>query len=290
MEDNRNDNGEIIKAGALVTDTSPIDQPQNTVRYALNAVPESNDGDRGNRIVENSNSPCFSVPTGFIPMGSIYVGDEETVQFYCDSTGSTIIQLLDRECNTKELFNDSLQTDKLGFSVQHQVHGIYRLRLGCEKCIYFTDGNIKLQYFNFSRPENFKVEDNDTLWDISKFLMIKEYQKIPEFNSIEVLDSGGNIKPGSVNIAIQYVDEGLNPSEWVTTSTVINIYNDSISEAFLKINGSIKTENEGLDFPITTKAIKVIMNNLDTSYPFYRLAFLEATANTGKVSEVKYTE
>lgn len=289
-DNHRNNNRDVIKAGALVTDTSPIDQPENTVRYALNAVPESNDGDRGNRIVENSNSPCFSVPTGFIPMGSIYVGDEETIQFYCDSTGSTIIQLLDRECNTREVFNDSLQEIKLGLSVQHQVHGIYRLRLGCEKCIYFTDGNIKLQYFNFSKPENFKVEGNDTLWDISKFLMIKEYQKIPKFDEVTVLDSGGAIEPGSVNITIQYVDEGLNPSEWITSSPVINIYNDSTSKAFLKINGSINSEEEALNFPTTTKAIKVIMDNLDTSYPFYRLGFLEANASTGKINQVKYTE
>ena len=289
MENNNNNsNNGVIRAGALVTDTSPLDQPQNTVRYALNAVTETNDGDRGNRAVENANAPCFNVPIGFIPMGSIYVGDEETVQFYVDGAGNTIIQLLDRECNAKELFNDSAQIKKLGLSVQHQVHGIYRLRLGCEKCIYFTDGNIKLQYFSINRPEDFKAADNT--WDISKFLMIKEYQKIPKFDEVEVLDSGGAIEPGSVNITIQYVDEGLNPSEWITSSPVINIYNDSTTKSFLKINGSVKSEEDYLAFPTTTKAIKVVMNNLDESYPFYRLGFLEANAGTGKVTQVKYTE
>ncbi len=284
MEDKKN----IIKAGALVTDTSMIDQPQGTHRFVLNAVNETDEGDTGNRITEESNSPCYPIPTGFIPIGSIYVGNENTVQFFASAAGNSIISLLDRECNLQILVDDSLQTEKLGFSVAHQIQGIFRLRLGCEICIYFTDDYTKMRYLNISKLAEFKAED-DT-WDINKFLLIKEYNNIPEFNTVQVLNSGGLIEPGSINIAIEYVDEGLNPTEWITTSPVVHIYNDSISDSFLKINGSINSDKDYLAFPPTNKSIRVVLDNLDTSFPFYRLAFMEATAGTGKVTSVKYTE
>jgi hypothetical protein len=284
MEDKKN----IIKAGALVTDTSMIDQPQGTHRFVLNAVNETDEGDSGNRITEESNAPCYPIPTGFIPTGSIYISDEKTIQFFASSIGNSIIAVLDRECNLDIVFNDSLQVNKLGLSVAHQVQGIFRLRLGCEICIYFTDDNTKMKYFNVSKPAEFKAED-DT-WDINKFLLIKEYNNIPEFAIVQVLNSGGIIEPGSVNIAIEYVDEGLNPTEWITTSQVVEIYNDSIADSYLKINGSINSDLDYLAFPATNKSIRVVLDNLDASFPFYRLAFMEANAGTGKVNSVKYTE
>jgi len=284
MEDKKN----IIKAGALVTDTSMIDQPQGTHRFVLNAVNETDEGDFGNRTTEESNSPCYPIPTGFIPIGSIYVSDENTVQFFASSEGNSIIALLDRECNLNILVDDSLQDEKLGLSVAHQVQGIFRLRLGCEICIYFTDDYTKMRYFNTSKPEEFKAED-DT-WDVNKFLLIKEYTNIPEFTTMQVLNSGGIIEPGSINVAVEYVDEGLNPTEWVTTSQVVNIYNDSISDSYLKINGSINSDLDYLSFPPTNKSLRVVLDNLDTSFPFYRLAFMEANVGTGKVTSIKYTE
>jgi len=284
MEDKKN----IIKAGALVTDTSPIDQPQNTIRFGLNLVNETDEGDSGNRITEESNEPCYPIPIGFIPIGNIYVGNENTVQFFASEEGNSIIALLDRECNLNILFDDSLQAAKLGLSVAHQVQGIFRLRLGCEICIYFTDDNTKMKYFNISKPYEFKAED-DT-WDIGKFLLIKEYNNIPDFSTIQVLNTGGLLEPGSINVAVEYVDEGLNPTEWITTSQVVHVYNDSISDSFLKIKGSINSDIDYLNFPPTNKSIRVVLNNLDTSFPFYRLAFMEANVGTGKVNSVKYTE
>lgn len=275
----------------LFTDSSMSNQPKGTYRYALNVVNESADGDQNFRNNEESNEPCATFPDGFVPIGKTYKNEKEVIVALVkqDNTVSEI-GMITNNCEYITYVNDELsaEKDKLNFKVENQIDISYRSRRGCEDTIYFTENGNKPRYFNFAKPEEF--QNNDGTWAAKKFNLFREYNKIPVFKTVKVNNSGGNLLPGSYNIAFRYLDNGLNPTEFVLTSEIINIYNDLTDQAYNNINGSINSESDYLNFGKTTKAISVVFNNIDDSFPYYQLAFIEATNGSGQVSSVKYTE
>lgn len=275
----------IIQPGGLSTDTSLVAQPEGTTRFVLNGVSETKEGDLGFISIEESNRASYLLPEGFIPLGYIYVGNEEKLLFSCSSTGNSIIALLDKEYIITVLIDDSLQTEKLGLKITSQIEATYRLRRGCERTVYWVDP--KPRYLVLEKLEEFK----DALgnWSIPKFNLFKTLEKIPAFENIQVLNSGGNLLPGSYNVSIRFLDENLNPTEFITSSEIIKIYNDNLENPFPEIEGSTMLESLYYLPESTSKAIVVELSNLDTTYPFYQLAFTEATSGTGQISDTKVT-
>lgn len=275
----------------LHQDNSFIDTPKDTYRFALNSVNETELGDFAFISNEESNEICANLKPNFIPIGKVYLNNNEVLLFLVseDETESEIA-LLNDNCDYIELVNDatSAPADKLNFKVAHQIQATYRLRRGCERTVYFTDDYNKPRYFNLDKPEDFQNPDGK--WASRKFNLFKDYNKIPIFQDVDVLDSGGVLEPGGYNIAIQYLDEGLNPTEWINSTPVIHIYNDLSTEDFLNIRGSINSDVDYKNFPPTSKSIKVVLDDLDESFAFYRLAFIESTNGSGNVSAVKYTD
>lgn len=275
----------------LHTDSAPYDQPKESYRFALNAVNESELGDINFIGNEESNELCVSLKPGFVPLGKVYIGNNETVIFSV-SSDETIseIGILKDNCTYEVHVNDanSTEEDKLNFKIANQIEAIYRLRLGCKRTIYFTDDYNRPRYYDFDSPEQF--QNNNGTWNSKLFSLQKEYSSIPHFDNVEVLDSGGSLEPGNYNIAIQYVDASLNPTEWITSSPTIKIYNDLSNKEYREINGSINSDSDYVDFPKTSKAIRVEFSNLDTDFLYYRLAFIESTSGTGQITSVKYTE
>lgn len=265
------------------TDSSEENQPEGTYRFALNTVLESSEGDFISLSNEQSNSIYTQVTEGYIIIGSIGIGESNIAIFLCkeDNTSSEI-GILDKNSNYTPIVN----TD-LGFHVNYQIDAVFRLRRGCDRILYWVDNKNKPRFFNLDNPELFKTGG---VFDNSKFNLIKSYEDVPIINEVEVLNTEGELFPGSYNISIQYIDENLNPSEWILTSKIINIYNDSLNNNYLDINGSENSDDEHLNFGKTNKAIKVFLSNLDISYRFYRLAFIEATTGSGEISSVRVTE
>ena len=290
MSENNKPNLNTFNKG-LHLDNSHIDQPKGTYRFTLNSVNETELGDSGFIGNEESNEICGTLTEGYIPIGKCYMEDNNLVIFSVSEDGqSSEIGILNNNCEYVVQVNDTTSSleDKLNFKITNQIQAIYRLRRGCERTIYFTDNLNKPRYFNFDKAQNFK--NNDGTWKAQKFNLQKTYTKVPIFQNIEVLDSGGNLEPGSYNIAVQYIDENLNTTEWVTTSNIIKIYNDLSSKTYREINGSINSDIDYLNFPKTGKAIKVELSNLDNSFLYYRLAIVESNVGTGIPNRVIYSE
>jgi hypothetical protein len=284
-----NNNTTELNSG-LYKDNSPVAQPKGSYSFALNAINETNEGDKSFRSNEESNEICVSLKPGYIPLGKCYLGNNEVALLSVSQDNNVSeIGILKNNCTYEVHVNDetSLPEDKLNFKYTHQIDVTYRIRRGCDRTIYFTDDLNKPRYYNFDKPKDFKANGK---FVATKFELSKSYQDIPKFNKIEVLDSGGKLEPGSYNISIQYLDYGQNPSEWTTTSDTIHIYNSGVQENFLDIQGSINSEAQYLAFPATTKAIKVVLENLDPNYPYYRLALISANVGSGRVNKVEYTE
>jgi len=288
--------------GGLNTDSTLVTQPEGTTRFVFTGVNETKEGDYGFIANEESNQECYPIPvfapvtipptppTPYVPVGKVYIGDENNLLFLAHLSGNSIIALLDKECALTILVDDKNQVEKLGFQVTQQIDATFRLRRGCERVVYWIDPKPRM--FIIDKPEEFKVTDANSPWDISKFNLFKTYKKIPEVQSIEVLDGGGKLAPGSYNFSIQYLDEDFNPTEFVTSTETIMIYNSSSTTAYRDIRGATKEKNDTyLQFEDSTKAIKLIFkdNTLDTTYPFYRIAITEANAGGGLISDTKFT-
>ena len=263
-------------------DNSPEEQPEGTTRFALNAVSESRDGEQSFISNEEGNYPCHDFESGWTPLGSVYVGNDETCIFLvnADESLSRII-LADKDCSTTVLVETNL-----GFKLENKIDAVFRLRRGCERIVYFV--TPKPMYYNIDRPEKFQNRQGQ--FSVSKFSLFRRYSSIPIFADITVKEEG-SLKAGSYNLAVQYLDQDLNPTEWVNTTETINIYHDSFDRSWHKLRGSTNVKKDYQDFGgATNKSIDVLMSGLDSNFTFYRLAFIEATEGTGQITGVKFSE
>jgi len=272
----------------LYTDSTPLNQPKGTYRFALNTINSTFLGDKNSLSNENGNKGCLDLPDGFVLIGKVYVGNNETVLFSVDPVKHiSNIGIMSDNCEYRVLVSDKVSKNKLNFKVFKQIQAIYRLRRGCDKTIYWVDDYNKPMYFILDRPEKFKT---DGIFNGELFNLQKTYNTIPIFENIKVNNSGGELKSGSYNIAIQLVDNDLNATEWITVSQPVNIFYEDLTLPYETINGSINSDTDYLNFPITNKSIEVKVSNLDVNYNLYRLAFIEATSGNGLVSKVKVTD
>ena len=295
MKDIENQNKSSVNqfSKGLSTDTSPIAQPEGTLRFALNAVDESEIGDSLFPGNAESNEVAGNFKEGYIAIGKVYMQNRNTAVFSVRPNPNPNLP------NTSEIgiysdsgvyetsVNDAESSleDKLNFSVTHQIDAIYRLRRGCDDTVYWTDNLNPVRTYIFNRPEDFL---SDEKFSAKKTSLFTRFEKTPKIQNLSV-KSEGNLLPGSYNIAIQYLDSDLNPTEWITTSETIIIYNDSINDSFGIVRGSTNEKNIAYDFPVTNKSIHITYTNLDDIYPFVRLALIEATNGSGNVSKVTAT-
>jgi hypothetical protein len=276
----------VHQKGKIVTDSNYITQPENTLTFALNAVNETAEGDLFLRSMEESNEAWFELLSSeTIILGNTTIANGERALMLLDK-GNSIIAVIDKSNNLVIHVNDEEQENKLGFKASQQIQVIYRLRRGCERTLYWVDP--KPRVFCLDRPDKFKDENGD--WNIASFDLQKQANLLAEFGQISVLNSGGNLKSGSYNVQLQYLDNDFNATSVSKSSDVINIYRDSTQSVFKNIRGSSNKEETFYKVEDTSKAIKIEIDNLDTNFPFYRLAITEAITGTGIPNSVKYTD
>jgi hypothetical protein len=281
--------------GGLNTDSSLVNQPEGTTRFVFTGVNETKEGDYGFIANEESNQECYDLAAnnllgpGYIPMGKVYIGDENNAILLANPNGDSAIIIVDKNCKTTVAFSDKNQTEKMGFKINQQIDATFRLRRGCERVIYWVDPKPRM--FIFDKEEEFK-DPVTGKWDISKFGLFKTYKKIPVVTDIEVVDGAGVLPPGSYNFSIQYLDEDFNPTEFVTSTETVVIYNTPSTSSYREKRGATMEKNDSyLNFENSNKAIKIVFDaaSLDTTFPFYRLAITEANTGQGSVSDTKYT-
>lgn len=285
MSENNNLNSTLRLHKGINQDSSLVDAPKETLRFALNTIKETEDGDLFFLTNENSNKACYKLTDNFIPIGKEYINDNEVIIF-STYNGISEIGILKENCEYEVFVNDENSTNKLNFSVNHQIDATYRLRRGCERTIYFTDNYNNVRYFNFDKPELFKT---DNLWDADKFNLNRNIKSVPAIQKVSIVQQG-SLKAGSYSVFLQYLDSDLNGTEFIELINNINIYNDSLNSEYSSIEGSISLEEEAYKYPLSSKAIKLELKNIDSKFHYYRLAFVHYTSGTGEVSKVVYSD
>lgn len=279
----------------LITDTSPFDQPEESYSYALNAINETKEGDSNFLSMEAAIEQCTSLPDGTVPIGKCYLSDNN-IAVWSVGNNKSYIGII----NKFNVYEPFVETGQLNFSDINPVNATYRLRRNNSRVVYWVDGKNTPRIFNFDRPSDFysiaydeylyNLADGATdnfsgeKWEAVHFDLIKRYDLIPTFDNAEILD-GGNIPSGSYSIAVQLVDDNLNPTEWITTSNPINIFVDSLNTDYRTIRGSRNSTTPAQTFPNASKSIKWTLGNLDANFSFYRVAVLIANEGDGNVNQ-----
>ena len=289
MADGKDLNSKEVKqfGKGLHTDNSPQTQPEGTLRFALNCVDETEIGDTMFPTNMESNEMAGELPEGYTPIGKVYMVDGKTALFLVGPNGESEIGVYEDTGVYTTKVNDTDSVSKLNFKITNQIDAIYRLRRGCDHTIYWTDNLNPVRQYILNKPEDYLEEG---LFNADKFNLFKRWNKIPKFEKINIKENG-QLKAGSYNIAIQYLDEDLNPTEWLIASDTINIYHDALNRPFRQIRGSSNATNSYQDWGSSTgKSIEVVVSNLDNNFMFYRLGLIEATNGTGLVSKVTASE
>jgi len=270
----------------LHTDNTEIYQPENTYKFALNYVDNTTEKNEPFLSNETSNELNLIFDNSIV-IGSIYIGDNQTVLFVVNNNNNYSGIYLDNN-GVKETIIPLCS--ELNLSKYHKVYGTYRKIRGCEKTIYFTDYYNKPRYINLNNL-NYLFENNTLIPE--KLNLIDDYS-FPDIE-LSVENSDGQLYAGSYNISIQYLNEDLNSTNWITTSETVNVYKENHSSNYNKIKGSFTDDSS--DSLLNTlfkeskcnKKLVIKLNHKEENkktFKYFRIAIIIARAHTGNITEV----
>ena len=286
----------------MFTDASPETQPERTYKFALNAISESDDGDQGFLISEAGNYECSNLEADiWIVVGHIYMDNDSAIVFLAgnnpDLVGWGRIIQIDKNCNEQVILTSSC----LNFSPDHPIQGIYRIRRGCERTIYFTDNNNSVRVLNLDSLRDYLDDDHldhisnteagpnpndwhfhEWIWDCEKMGMFPTFS-VPDIGIESIVDGGGALKLGAYQFCVAYQDEDLNSTNFFDISKPIPISADPIGSPVQEPDAYDIQGGDNVIFAPTNKTINLQFNYVDTSYAFLRLVCIPSTSGTGTI-------
>ncbi len=169
-------------------DISPFLQPENTHRFALNAIQEAFDGNGYTIQSEPGNELC----TDLNIKHATYISNNEQLIFTENTIG-----ILNKDCNYTELVNDNCLD--INFPIQSE----FRVRSGCERVVYWVDNMNPDRFINI---DNLDIHKSDDEFDCNKFNIQSNVNTACfKLNSIN-----GSLDQSNYAIQIEYLDEDNN--------------------------------------------------------------------------------
>jgi len=181
--------------------------------YALNAALENFDSSSVNYQNEQGNEFCVQFPSGYALIGTYFINEKNKHIFFLANPttgGSEIGYMENNDC----IYNTLTNAPCLNFNIHYPIHKVVHKITNCTTEIYWTDGYNPRRYMDITL-ENipWKLLSGtslcDPVYDVGN-LDCNRIKLQPNFNipdlSITKVISGGNLKAGTVQFAIQYCD------------------------------------------------------------------------------------
>ena len=247
-------------------------QREGDVTFALNAIRDSHDGGKFEYQSEPGNELVQGLPSGFTFMGSINGISNEVYLFAASGTNGTI-----------GIFKEGKYTEivraAFNWNTQFPITGEFRVRNGCERTIYWCNGDSPDGLFNFDSINDFKTGG---VYDVNKFKLVPDILPL-KIELVSVNDSGGNIPLGSYYFQAEILDKSLNSISKTDISPQTIIYDDSQNDSYTNIDGGLNIEQYTAEIggvPLTSKSITLRLSNLNTSFKFIRINVSRQITNT----------
>jgi hypothetical protein len=216
----------------LFKDTSPIDQPMGTYRYAKNAVINDTSGsvsnEPGNKIVDSL--PAGSIVIGTIPITDnrmvlcIKHGAQSEVGIYGFETYQTVLRLPP---------STSTDTD-LNFSPEHPISGTFKEQADGDLIVYWTDFYNPPRTLNITRQLQGSVQqlygknvNSSPDTKLVNFLNLFPHAGPVPHVELQDVYSGGGCRTGVYFLALAYADADFTETNYVTVANPVPIVDDA---------------------------------------------------------------
>jgi hypothetical protein len=216
----------------LFKDTSPIDQPMGTYRYAKNAVINDTSGsvsnEPGNKIVDSL--PAGSIVIGTIPITDnrivlcIKHGAQSEVGIYGSETYQTVLRLPP---------SSSTDTD-LNFSPEHPISGTFKEQADGDLIVYWTDFYNPPRTLNITRQlqgsfQQLYGKNVNSSPDTKLVNFLNLFPHAGPVPHVELQDvySGGGCRTGVYFLALAYADADFTETNYVTVANPVPIVDDA---------------------------------------------------------------
>ena len=266
-----NPNGASQAVGSIMTDTSPNNQPDNTTRFVLNGVYNSDEGDIGFISNEVGYSKLEDIPEGYNLVGNIPLLDGEVILFLApiDPTSPSRIVRHTKNGNLEDI----IVSTGLNFTTHKYIKGKWRLLNLCETVIYFVDGTNPDKAINLTRLSDYTINNVDAAtanatdaWNMQLMELEQGYTH-PVISLNKVIPSGGRCQLGAYHFAIRYKNEANDVSNYIAFSNPVLVS---------QLNSNYQ-QRQGGD-PLFTElnySIELNISGLDTSYSNFEIIAIE---------------
>lgn len=271
--------------GGMNSDDAPTYISDQEYTYALNATLETIDGQTGVLSAEKGNQQIGVLPNGYFIIGSIPTNTNSFIWFAVNEAGDSSIGEFDP--NGTNQYVELINTKDLGFSRNNPVQGIFRLRNGCERVIYFTDRVNPFRVINLDQLAEYK--DTAGNWDVTRFKLNRTFN-LAVLDDITVNNSGGNLRVGAYQFTYRYLDFDGNSTNWAPLSSAYYITDDNSSNIYDRINGSVDIEyytSEEGGVPATSKSIRLNFTDVDLSYKYLEIGVVKSLEGLGVPTETR---
>lgn len=224
----------------MVKDPERVDQPDGTYRDALNANIYYQKGAITNELgtidIAQGDNTIYAV------IGRCVLEDGRLVVFAklgTENNTTDSILLVDPIANTTQLL---YQNNDLNFQVSNTIEATAKVGTNNNILVYFTDNYVSrlvepvtgIEYLDDYNPPRVinitKQLESDTAtvlygntnYNIDKLDIFLHTGDIPEFGKV-LIEEGGGVVSGTYHLALAYVDEDGNTTNYMTTSNAVHL-------------------------------------------------------------------
>jgi hypothetical protein len=271
----------------LFKDTSPIDQPMGTYRYAKNLILSDTTGALSN---EPGTKAIANLPNNSIVIGTIAITNNKIVLFI---KYGPISEVGVYDGNTYEpvlsLPPFSNTDSDLKFNEKYPISGTFKEQADGDLIVYWTDDFNPPRSLNITRQQRsnpsllYGIAPNSSP-DTKLINLLNLFPHAGPVPHVELSDvySGGGVKTGVYYLALAYSDEDLTESSYVTIANPVPIVEDPEGV------GPIESYDGAPPDILTGKSITWNISNINTDMK-YVIPQVLAKIN-GSISVVKLPE
>jgi hypothetical protein len=233
----------------MIKDPERVDQPEGTYRDALNANLYYQKG----AVVNEQGTAAITNVGGFTIdniIGQCALKDGRIVLFFnytFNANPTSAISIVDPSAKTNTII---YRNSSLNFKASNTIEATSKIDVNGEILVYFTDNYMQktvepatgIEYISEYNPPRVinitRQEQSSTVaelynnedYTVEKLDLFLNSGFIPEFRNVKI-EEGGGVVSGTYHLAIAYVDEDLNRTNYLITSNPVHLvteHEDSI--------------------------------------------------------------